>query len=284
MMEEYDTGSLNDPECEAELDRLFPQGLASEEIVRELAPEGWEKSALVAVFHPSPEQVFQESLNVHRKLRKLRRKDDERPLPPEPTFEAIALEFRPQAIEPEQEVRELLGMCLWDVLSDNHEVVAPDGRLLDLGSFRRSGEFLADFLNRHARERRYDYLDFFMGTIWVAQRADLGPVYRLIFRRLKGHRLDWVYHFPKLHLVDFRPLRDALRAPEEPEWTNYSPSEAFAKEQEEAARDREIAEMREHLEEGHREAVAEALKGPPPKTVLAYRDVYGRWPRGWPPV
>src|SRR5205814_5615740 len=123
-------------------------------------------------------------LRVHRNLAELRRPDDRRPLPPEPTLEEIAKDYRETSIEVAREVAELVGQCLWDVFSDNHEVVAPDGRVLELGSFRASGGFLADTLNRQTSTERYDYLDFYLGTIWVAQRADLGPVYRLIFRRL----------------------------------------------------------------------------------------------------
>jgi hypothetical protein len=37
----------------------------------------------------------------------------------------------------------LVGQCLWNILSDNHEVLAADGRVLDIGSFRASGGFLA---------------------------------------------------------------------------------------------------------------------------------------------
>ena len=32
----------------------------------------------------------------------------------------------------------------------------------------------------------------------------------MIFRRLRGRRLDWIYHFPRLYAIDFRPLKDAL--------------------------------------------------------------------------
>jgi len=67
------------------------------------------------------------------------------------------------------------------------------------------------------------------------------------------------------------------------EWLNYSPSEALAKDQEQQERDRELAELRESLDEGYREAIEEALKGPPPTTVRAYEAVYGHRPRGWPP-
>jgi hypothetical protein len=109
-------------------------------------------------------------------------------------------------------------------------------------------------------------------------------VYALIFRRLKDRGCDWIYHFPTLHAVDFRPLRDALKEKEQPEWVDYSPEEALAKEHEEAKRDRELAEFRERLDEGNREAIAAAAKHPPPKTVAAYRAVYGHDPQGWPPV
>ena len=185
---------------------------------------------------------------------------------------------------PFAEVRELVGQCLWDVFSNNHEVVAPDGCVLDLGSFRASGGFLAEILNQQTGADHYDYIDFYMGTIWVAQRADLTPVYRMIFRRLHRRRLDWNYHFPRLYAVDLRPLKKTLDEKQEPDWLNYSPSEALAKEQEDKEQDKPLAEMRESLEEGYREAVEEALKGPPPSTVRAYEAVYGRLPRGWPPV
>jgi len=37
--------------------------------------------------------------------------------------------------------------------------------------------------------------DFIMGGFWVSERADLTPVYELIFRRLKVQSLDWRYRF-----------------------------------------------------------------------------------------
>ncbi len=121
-----------------------------------------------------------------------------------------------------------------------------------------------------------------MGTIWVSDRADLRPVYQLIFRRLQHRRLDWIYHFPRLHLVDMQPLKEALDKKDEPEWLNYSPAQAFAQEVERKQRGEELAKLRESLDEAHREAVDEALKRPPPTTVCAYRSVHGDFPRGWP--
>jgi hypothetical protein len=218
-------------------------------------------------------------------MRKLRRPDAQGSVPPEPTLDEVAKSFQERPIEPEREVRELVGQCLWDVFSDSHEVVAPDGRVLDLGSFRGSGGFLADVLNRQSGAEHYDYMDFYMGTIWLAQRADLTPVYRMIFGRLRGRRLDWIYHFPRIHAVDMRPLKEALDREEknEPDWLNYSPSEALAKEEEQKEHDQKLAELRESLDEGYREAIEEALNAPSPATVRAYEAVYGHLPRGWPP-
>ena len=86
---------------------------------------------------------------------------------PEPTLDEVARDFRERPVETVQEVQELVGQCLWDVFSDGHEVVAEDRRVLDLGSFRGSGDFLAEILNRQIGAEHYDYLSFYMGTIWV---------------------------------------------------------------------------------------------------------------------
>jgi hypothetical protein len=280
---EFDANSYSDEELEAEFDRLFPQGFSDSDVAQEVAPGGWESSPLLAVFHPSSEQAFEESLRIHRNLCSLRRPDDTRPLPPEPTLDQIARDFRDRPIEAEREVRELVGQCLWDIFSDSHEVVGPDGRVFDFGSFRASGGFLAEYVNRRSGVDQYDYLDFYMGTAWVAQRADLTPVYRMILGRLRGRGLDWVYHFPRLYALDLRPLAEAMDRKDEPEWLNYSPSDALAREEEAKERDRNLAELRESLDEGYRAAIEEALKHPPPATVRAYEAVYGRYPQGWPP-
>jgi hypothetical protein len=283
MMTDFNTNSYSEADLEAEFDRLFPQGFAGPDLLQELAPDGWDNSPLLAVFHPSLAQTYKETLRLHRNMCQLRGPNDQRPMPLEPTLDEIARDFRERPIEVEQEVRELVGQCLWDVFSDSHEVVAPDGRVLDLGSFRASGGFLAEILNRQSGADQYDYLDFYMGSIWVAQRADLTPVYRMIFGRLRSRQLDWIYHFPRLYAVDLRPLQEALDQKDEPDWLNDSPSEALAKEEERKEHDRELAELRESLDQGYHQAIEEALEAPPPATVRAYEAVYGQFPRGWPP-
>jgi hypothetical protein len=282
-MTDSSTNSYSDAELEAAFDRLFPHGFGGPDVLQELAPTSWEHSPLVQALHPSLAQTHEENLSLHRNICRLRRPNDERPLPPEPTLDEVASDFRERPIEVEREVPELVGQCLWDVFSDGHEVIGEDGRILDLGSFRASSDYLADVMNRRLGARRYDYLDFYMGTIWVARRADLTPVYRMIFRRLRSYGLDWTYHFPRLYVVDLRPLKEALDQKDQPDWLNDSPSEALAKEEESKVHDRNLAELRESLDDGYREDIEEALRLPPPTTVRAYEAIYGHLPRGWPP-
>jgi hypothetical protein len=105
----------------------------------------------------------------------------------------------------------------------------------------------------------------------------------MIFRRLEKAGCDWEYHFPRLMLVNMRPLLETMGG-DEPEFAGYDPSAELAKEEEERAGEEESNVLRARLDEAHREAVEEAQGGPPPKTVEAYREVYGRLPKGWPPV
>ncbi len=230
----------------------------------------------------------------------------------------------PDTPDARRDCQELVGRCLWDVFSDNHEVVAPDGRKLHLGSHRSAGGFLAELVNAQGGpapaprqtpdefiaglppalrpgadvaqspviadllkqmlgDGGYTYLDFTMGNSLDAGRAELPPVYGLIFRRLRDRGMEWVYHFPRLFAVDFRPLRDELEAQEKPEFEGYDPSAELEREADDRRRDEELAELRASLDEGHREAVEAAQDRGPPAVVLAYRAVYGRDPAGWPP-
>ncbi|PWU13091.1 MAG: hypothetical protein C5B50_20020 [Verrucomicrobia bacterium] len=290
IMDDYHR--LNDAELKALFDHLFPHGFAGEDVLVELACEGWEKSPLKACFHPSPEQVFEECLRLHRRFQELgasrrkRKPDNPELVPqPEPTLAQVQADWKDEPVNEEEEVQELVGRCLWDIFSDGHDVVASDGRLAHLGSFRGAGGFIADYVDGKQRDAwGGDYLRFYMGTSWISclgihERADLTPVYAMIFRRLKALGADWVYHFPELGLVDFGPRRTASRKPED-----YSPSDAFAEEQSERERQAELERVRAELAKIHERSKREALDCPPPKVVLAYQQVFGRDPKGWPPV
>jgi hypothetical protein len=197
-MEDRQNERLTDAELHVFFDRLFPHGFVGTDVLAEIAPDGWEQSPLLACFHPSVEQVFEESVQLNRNVESLRcawkRRDASRseaaPLP-EPTLEEMRSKYQPEPVNAEEELTELIALCLWDVFSDNHDVIAADGRAVDIGSFRGAGAFLDEHLTRSKdRWREGDYMRFYMGTIWLARRADLTPVYAMIFRRLRAVGAD----------------------------------------------------------------------------------------------
>ena len=279
-MEDDELIRLSRTENFAWLGRLFPQGPAGNDVLAELAPEGWEKCELVAVAHPSPERLLEEAIRLHRNIESFPwRKKDEPPTAP-PTMDEIMEDYKRTPADATAECANIVGRCLWDIFSDNNDVIAPDGRVMDLGSFRGAGGTIAEWLNETLHGERYgpyDYMDFYMGTVWVSGRADLSPVYRMIFRRLLNFGFDWRFSYPGLGVVRFGK-------PDKPAGEAYDPSKAFEEEQEEARKQREFEEMQEDLRESYNESVGESRKLPPPETVKAYMSIYGKAPQGWPPV
>jgi hypothetical protein len=138
--------------CAALFVRLFPHGGAGQDILTDIAPAGWAYSPLLAIFHPSLEQVYQEAVQLQRNMQLLAHYLPHRPLAPAPTFQEIAATFQPTPIDTVSEVRELVGTCLWDIFSHNHAVIGPEGRLVDIGSFRGASRFIATWLNRQTSE------------------------------------------------------------------------------------------------------------------------------------
>ena len=279
---------LTEEQCGKLFQRLFPNGLTDPFMVQKLAPEGWERSQLVLVYHPTVEQVYEETLRFRDNLRRLRRKTSPPEEEPQIMLDALRREMPVDTPNPVKECADLLGCCLWDVFADNHDVCTAEVVLVDLGSFRAAAGFIADFRHRrsHSEARlneRREYIEFYLGTWMVRHRADLTPVYELIFHRMQQLGLDWRYVHPRLMLVDLRPLHEALESENIPEAIRYDPTENYWHERKEAARDAEVADLRLNLDEAYKESVEEALHDPPPTTVRAYQRVYGRFPAGWPP-
>jgi hypothetical protein len=278
--------SLSDHELNVLFDRLFPQGFAGADVLDEIASDGWERSPLLACFHPSVERILEERLMFHRNTdgwRQLAGKRQGRTIEkqPEPTLEDVGREYKPSPVDVGEEVTELVGMCLWDVFSDNHDVMAADGRVADIGSFRGASQFLDCHLSREQdRWRREDYLRFYLGTIGISRRADLMPVYAMIFRRLKAMGADWVYRFPELKVIELGSMTDDAERPA----NQYSVSESATAELTAQHRRAEVERLRAELCEMNAHARDRAMDQPPPATVRAYRQVYGRDPSGWPPA
>ena len=266
----------------------FRRGSPGADVRAEVAPNGWDQSPLVACFHPSVERVFEERLQFRQNVAALRvagsRRTDqaqvETEASPAPTLEEVQREYEPKPVRADAELIELVGLCLWDVFSDNHDVITADGRVADIGSFRGAGAFLDEHLTGNRESwREGDYLRFYLGTIGISARADLAPVYTMIFRRIRALGGDWVYHFPELGLVDLSCL-----LPDSESLARYSPNEALAAQRKGQEREAEIAQLRADLEEINTRAREDAMDRLPPATVRAYRQVYGRDPKGWPPA
>jgi hypothetical protein len=101
----------------------------------------------------------------------------------------------------------------------------------------------------------------------------------MIFRRLQSSGAEWVYHFPEIGIVDLT----AFGTEDEPQ-TGYSPSRTVAAELSARQRNGEKDRVRVELAQDNARARQDALDRLPPTTVRAYRQVYERDPRGWPPA
>jgi hypothetical protein len=286
-MEDDETARMSDAELREFFGQMFPHGFAGADVVREIAPSEWKSSPLFACFHPSPEQVLAELLRMHRVSQELSAlsqnitvEEPECPAVVEPTIEQVLAEWDDHPVNLTDEVTEIVGESLWDIFSDNHNVVAADGRVVDIGSFRAASAFLDQYLAGSKIQWDAGHMSrFYMGSIWISGRADLTPVYRMIFRRLKLLGADWEYFSPLLHLVDLSHLSPAAEKKQGP----YSPSEAFARDQEERQQQVDLEHARAELEDAHKQARREAMAKPPPATVRAYQQAFDRNPKGWPP-
>jgi hypothetical protein len=273
-----DRDRLSEAKCGEVFERLFPSGLAGPDVLEEISPEGWENSPLIRVFHPTAEQIFEELTASHENLEDFRLPGD--PVEPPPTLEEAktASESYKLEVSPEEEWGQLVGLCLWDLFSDNHDVTCPDGRVVHPGSFRGAAGFIADLVNREFPSSCYNYIDFYMGTGRFGSRADLSGVYRMIFQRMRSLGLDWIYRFPRLGVVAFGDLEE-----NESPIETYDPSESLKKEEDKRHKAEELAKLQADLEEDFLESVEESRKSDPPLVVRSYQDVYGHLPQGWPP-
>jgi hypothetical protein len=268
---------LTDAQCWILFERLFPNGLDDRALVEELAPEGWDRSPLLLVYHPTVEQVYEETLKIRENLRNpLKREPASPEVNPPLSLDAVRREMIYRAPNPTEECADLLGCCLWDIFADNHDVLTAEGTLVDLGSFRAAAGFIADF--RHRRkctqegfDNLGDYIEFYMGTTMVRHRADLTPAYELIFRRMRQIELSWRYAPPRLYAIDLSSLPRQAED-DVPEALRYDPAESFLRERQLAGRQAALAEFRQSLDEAYRASIQNAGDGPPPATVRASRN------------
>lgn len=262
----FDKPRHDDESCIGLFKRFY---LDANSLLDDFAPEGWTHSQLFYAFHPTPRMQYQEALRIHRNLSGIFGREASRDEPKLVDFTDCENE-----VKPAEEIVYLTGLCLWDIFSNNHEVIDGDGKVYDIGSFRGAGGFLADYINRHFASQavQYDYLDFYMGTIYIHHEVSLLPVYLWIFEYLKKLECDWIYSFPRLGLLRLGESRASADPLE------YDPETSLAKELTAQKIDAFARELDEVYEDALDAAKHEALPG----AVAAYQEVYRKLPQGWP--
>ena len=129
-----------DAECQTLFASLFSEGFAGKDVLEDIAFEGWLNSTLHFIFHPTLEQVHWERVQLHRKLRDWPWFPTDGLDEPEPTLEEVHADYQASPVDSMREVRELIAMCLWDVFSNENDVVDRDRWRQSGGS--RTGELI----------------------------------------------------------------------------------------------------------------------------------------------
>jgi hypothetical protein len=276
----YDRPQHDHETCTAFLKGFLPDTRAA--LRDALAPEGWTNSPLSDYAFSAPDEQEAQARDAMDEVNEMLGGAGEEAM--DDDVQEMMFEHMHDR-DPSPEVDDtgacdVMGMALWDVFSDNHDVVDPDGVAYHLGSFRGSAGTIAEVLNEtYGLGRRYTYIDFYMGTSLVEDDEPFRPVYEWIFRRLYERDCDWHYTFPRLYLVSFDRSEDAPGDP-----AAYDPSASVERDLDREENEEEIEELREELDRMHREAVEKAQDEPPPLFVQAYETVFGEWPSGWPPA
>lgn len=145
-MSDHTENNLNDLECQELFTALFPTGPAGTDVLRALAANGWDISPFRAIGHPSVEQRYKEAVRLHENLQSLAH--NKNASDPPPSFEEIRATYIDPPDNPTRECLDIVCWCLWDIFSDTHDVLAPDGRRVDIGSFRGASAFLSGWAQR----------------------------------------------------------------------------------------------------------------------------------------
>jgi len=243
-------------------DRLF----------EELTPEGWINCSLVYFLHPTPEQRFVEEYKMYERLRQIDQEKGE-PINRKPPQRK---DFQPEDLtdlNPISEFRYLLALAIYEIFSNNHQVVDMKGKLYDLGSLRGSGRFLAEFLNMYypGPIKVYDYLDFYCTYSFIEHRSDLSPLFKHVFQKLKSRDINWIYAVPEIFWIDFSGETDQ-------DERSFDPHRDIL----EGQYNDLVRRRMEHALEDVNKSLKKQVLSQTPVIVSSYVKIYGGFPEGWP--
>ncbi len=254
------------------LNQIFDNSKA---LLTSIAPDGWRFSAYVNFFHPTPQQQCEEEKALHERLNELTKNQT--------PVESINLNKYQQDdlndVSGTEEFLYVLGLSVYDIFSNNHEVYSNDNRVYNLGSFRGSGSFIAGFLNnKNLVSKNYGYLDFYMGTIWIESRANLLPFYEYIFQIIKNEKCDWNYCFPRLYLLNMHNQETN----ETETMLDYKPEKSIANEMERIKKEMEMETFQNELDSSFQKEYEDATYKPLIPIIQAYKNIYKKLPEGHP--
>ena len=239
-----------------------------------LCPEGVALSPWFINEEKVDEELYKDYLDStkNRNAYMLEQRGDEyKPIAPL-TFEAFVKSEHYEKEEPDYYALfiELLSNCVWDIFSGNNAVVQGSNKI-NLGSWRGSAQFIADFVNHYCHaDYKYHSADFYCGNIDDAFRKDYLPIYELLFSRLKAANCTWIIDEDITMAIDAEfgeemEQTDAMKLKE----SNLLAALAENMNLEQLKRvEKEL--KTEHEKENQREEL--------PSIVQAYRNVYGLMP------
>jgi hypothetical protein len=110
------------------------------------------------------------------------------------SFDAFILSenYEPEDPDYYMEFINLFTNCVWDIFSGNNAVIKGKQKI-DLGTWKGSAKFLADFVNHYTHsDYHFDSNDFYCGNIDDIYRSEYLSLYELIFSRLKSASYEWL--------------------------------------------------------------------------------------------
>lgn len=268
----YEKPNHGDDDCEKLLKYLID---SPNEILAQLAPDGWKNSPYKLNLYPARKDDSEDVASLNEYIKSLMPKSDvglEHSI-----FQDFMkeMEIKPKITNPYEEFLDLFGAVLWCIFSNNHEVFDENEYVYDIGSFRGSGGFIADFLNKsYPSETSFGYMDFYCADMRFDDDTAL-PLFVLIFEKLKAKNCNWRYSFPKISIISFD------KPEEEISLENYDPSKAIEEELAQKQKQVEVQKLRDELDEIYENEREDAKYEAPPLIIRAYQAVYGAFPDGW---
>jgi hypothetical protein len=175
----------------------------------------------------------------------------------------------------------ILGLSIYDIFSKNHEVVGQDNKIYDFGTFRGCGRFIADFLNNYLSDnsKKYDYMDFYMGTSWNNEIDNMIPFYEFVFQKLKDSSCNWRYSFSRLFLLDTKNIIDNS---DKTKIEDYKPEQELQKQLKLSESEEQTKKLQADLDIIYKNEYEEAKFKPLILIVQAYKNIFGVLPTGHP--